>query len=84
MLNCGLIRAEWLGQKRLQSICYGSGVAISKRVVLTCAHSVFHDEKSLGCDVARFVPGHAEGKLKIQEKVYSSSDKNSIKLKALR
>ena len=41
MKNCGIIRGEWLKKGKLKAICYGTAFAISKRVIITCGHSVF-------------------------------------------
>lgn len=57
--NCvGVIRGEWFslsGSKKLESICYGTAIALSKRVILTCAHSLYLEKKRRVCDNVSFI-----------------------------
>jgi hypothetical protein len=80
----GVIRGEWLRDDgKLQSICYGTGIALSKRVVMTCAHSIYLEKKQRLCNAVSFIPDHDGGRLTRGQKIYTSTSQDFIKLEII-
>lgn len=70
----GVIRGEWFGRRedKITSICYGTGVAVSPRVILTCAHTVYSESKKVA-KAFTFLPSLQEGKIKKKDRIYKNS-----------
>ena len=52
---------------------YGTGILLSEKLVLTCAHNLYNQTTGETCTEAVFVPGVKSGKLRENKAYYSSS-----------
>jgi V8-like Glu-specific endopeptidase len=71
MQAIGVIRANWRDSNgKLKSINYGTGFAVSSKVIATCTHNVYSENFKDLCSEIFFIPGKQKGQVDDTVRVY--------------
>ena len=75
----GVLRSEWYDSTGgLKTVSYGTGVAITKRLILTCGHTVYMEKTGETCHGFSFIPGIDQGKIRHFQRIYKSAPHNFL------